>query len=256
MINFIYQRIINWLLHEEKEVDTPLSDFNKICHEIKPTDLILIEGRSKISEIISTVTRSPWTHAAIYIGKYYDYRGTKYADLVNTNYSGALDEPLIVESMLGKGTIISKLSVYKGYHIRLCRPKDLAIQDQEKIIDFALSQVGNQYSLKEIFDLLRFFLPFKLLSRDLKAKLFSKKAGSNTKMVCSSMLASAFQSVQYPIMPMISNDKDRGVELIKRNPSLITPKDFDHSPYFEIIKYPIIAIGEKADYRQLPWRHY
>ena len=37
------------------------------------------------------------------------------------------------------------------------------------------------------------------------------------------------------------------------NPRLFTPKDFDYSPYFEIVKYPLIEIGRESVYRQLPW---
>jgi hypothetical protein len=37
------------------------------------------------------------------------------------------------------------------------------------------------------------------------------------------------------------------------NPRLYTPKDFDDSPYFDIIKHPFIGEGDVADYRKLPW---
>jgi hypothetical protein len=36
------------------------------------------------------------------------------------------------------------------------------------------------------------------------------------------------------------------------SPTLITPRDFDLSPYFEIIKFDI-ADGSKFDYRKLQW---
>ena len=34
---------------------------------------------------------------------------------------------------------------------------------------------------------------------------------------------------------------------------MITPSDFDHSPYFEIIKYPLLDLDDLAVYRKLPW---
>jgi hypothetical protein len=34
---------------------------------------------------------------------------------------------------------------------------------------------------------------------------------------------------------------------------LITPKDFDYSPYFDVIKYPILDFDELAVYQKMPW---
>jgi len=33
----------------------------------------------------------------------------------------------------------------------------------------------------------------------------------------------------------------------------LTPKDFDYSPYFEIIKHPYLGLDDVAAYRALPW---
>ena len=33
----------------------------------------------------------------------------------------------------------------------------------------------------------------------------------------------------------------------------MTPRDFDHSPYFDVIKYPILDFDELGIYRTLPW---
>ena len=41
--------------------------------------------------------------------------------------------------------------------------------------------------------------------------------------------------------------------MFRRNEMLTTPSDFDFSPYFEIIKYPILGINDLAVYRRLPW---
>ena len=41
--------------------------------------------------------------------------------------------------------------------------------------------------------------------------------------------------------------------MYKRNFRLYTPPDFDYSPYFEIIKYPLLGLNDLAVYRQLPW---
>ena len=72
--------------------------------------------------------------------------------------------------------------------------------------------------------------------------------------MCSSLIAEAFSSVQFPILPYIKPDQQTGVELFQRNPYLYIPKDFDYSPYFAIIKYPLFNPEEPLPYyRRLPW---
>ncbi len=68
------------------------------------------------------------------------------------------------------------------------------------------------------------------------------------------MLAEAFGSVQFPILPVIKASRRGEIEFYHRNPRLFTPSDFDYSPYFEIIKYPFFELAEHVPYRKLPWR--
>src|SRR5260221_288936 len=75
-------------------------------------------------------------------------------------------------------------------------------------------------------------------------------SGDPTKAICSSMIAKAFQSVHYPILPaIVLQDLDdparaqaRKELLIVRHYSLFAPRDFDVSPYFQIVK-PTIESG-------------
>ena len=41
--------------------------------------------------------------------------------------------------------------------------------------------------------------------------------------------------------------------MIPRNTRLFTPRDFDYSPYFDIIKCPHLDFGKMPSYRELPW---
>lgn len=102
-------------------------------------------------------------------------------------------------------------------------------------------------------DLARFMFPYWFLPRRWRSTLFEHNAGRATKTVCSTMMAEAFASVRFPIVPVIHQDKDGKLSLIRRNSKLITPRDFDHSPYFDVIKYPILDFDELGIYRKLPW---
>ena len=67
------------------------------------------------------------------------------------------------------------------------------------------------------------------------------------------MMAEAVAKVRFPIVPVIHQDEEGNLKLIRGNSKLLTPRDFDHSPYFDVIKYPIIDFDELGIYRKLPW---
>jgi hypothetical protein len=83
-------------------------------------------------------------------------------------------------------------------------------------------------------------------------------SGDPTRAICSTLVAQAFQSVRYPILPIIeslpsSNPRCPGCvdEILRvRHHSLFVPRDFDVSPYFAIVK-PTLATS--FDYRSLAW---
>lgn len=91
-------------------------------------------------------------------------------------------------------------------------------------------------------------------------------SGDPTKAICSTLVAQAFHSIRYPILPMLMEEYESTVDtneipkkqmrmkddqlLAKRHFSHFTPRDFDLSPYFEVIK-PTITAG--FDYQQIEW---
>jgi hypothetical protein len=78
-------------------------------------------------------------------------------------------------------------------------------------------------------------------------------SGDPTKIICSALIAQAFDAVRYPILPKITRAASRKARreiLHIRDSSLYMPRDFDISPYFEIVK-PTIVHG--FDYLSLHW---
>ena len=55
--------------------------------------------------------------------------------------------------------------------------------------------------------------------------------------ICTTMIANAFHSVHFPILPVIRKNEAKELEIIERNVNLFTPCDFDFSPFFDVIKY-------------------
>lgn len=253
IVNSIWDKVVAWLTVEKNRRDMPLSDFDRLRYEIRPGDVILVEGRSRISEIIKTITLSNWTHTAVYIGRLHNIDDPTLRDEILRIYQGQPDDQLIIESLLGKGTIVDNIGKYRDDHLRICRPTNITRQDAQDVIAYTIHQLGKGYDVRQILDLMRFFFPYGLLPKRWRSSLFEHNAGEPTNNVCSTMLAEAFASVQFPILPILQRDADGNLKMYKRNTKLITPKDFDYSPYFDVIKYPILDFDELAIYRKMPW---
>ena len=67
------------------------------------------------------------------------------------------------------------------------------------------------------------------------------------------MMAEAFALVHFPIRPVLHQDDEGKLRMYRRNSNLITPPDFDYSPYFDVIKYPLLDLDDLAVYKKLPW---
>ncbi len=131
MINWIRNAVISWLQHKRPLPSTPLSDFERIRHEVRPCDVILVEGRSRVSEVIKLVTQSTWSHAALYIGRLHDIEDPLLQDALRRHYIGTADKQLIIESELGMGTVVRPLTTYEQEHLRICRPRGLGYTDSQ-----------------------------------------------------------------------------------------------------------------------------
>lgn len=247
------QKIVHWLIAEKASESRPLCDFERVRYEIRPCDVLLVEGRSRVSEIIKTITQSPWSHSALYIGRIHDIDDPELRQRVQSIYRGDPDEQLLIEAWLGQGTVVESLNKYRHDTLRICRPDGLSRQDAQRVMRYALGHLGFDYDLRQLLDLARFLFPYGVLPRRWRSSLFERHAGSPTRAVCSSMIAAAFASVKFPIIPVLHQREDGSVRMIPRNTRLYTPRDFDYSPYFDIIKCPPMHFDDRPLYQKLPW---
>ncbi|OIP85632.1 MAG: lipo-like protein [Rhodobacterales bacterium CG2_30_65_12] len=230
--------------HVGYEPFTP-SDFATLCRVLKPGDVILIEGRERVSTAIKYLTQSTWSHAAMYVG-----------DRFGVPDDGG--EPhRLVEVNLGEGCVSAPLTKYAHYNTRICRPVGLTGEECRAVTDFMVARIGLSYDMRNVFDLARYFLPTPPVPVRWRRRLLAFGSGDPTRAICSSLLARAFQSVRYPILPDVRQVKVRRgstfarAEILHiRHHSLFTPRDFDLSPWFQIIK-PHLAEG--FDHHALTW---
>lgn len=251
--DWLVNKISRWLTKNRPPRRAYLCDFERIRYELRPGDVLLIEGRNHISRFIKKVTQSPWSHAALYVGRLYDIDDPELRKKIKHHFGGSSDSQLLIESLIGKGTIITALSYYRHDHIRICRPQGLSRKDAQNIIGYAITRLGGKYYVRHVFDLARFLLPWGYFRR-WHSVLFNRKQSQAIYDICSSMIAEAFHSVRFPILPIVKHDDENGIELVQRNPRLYTPSDFDYSPYFDIIKYPFFSLSEQPTYHHLPWK--
>ena len=249
----IWNKTVNWLNAEKDSIELPPYDFKQLSYEIRPGDIILVEGRSRIAEVIKLITQSPWTHSALFIGHLHDIKDPLLRKQVQLYYHGNPEAPLVIEALLGEGTVVHSIDKYRHDHLRICRPSNITPKDARKVIEFGIGKLGSEYHVRQLLDLARFLFPYSLVPRRWRSTLFMHNTGPVTQTVCSSMISEAFQQIQFPILPITEKLKNGEYSLYMRNPRLMTPKDFDYSPYFEIIKYPIYGFDHVAMYKKMPW---
>ena len=209
---------------------------------LRPGDVLLVEGNNHVSGVIKYLTQSTWSHAALYVGPI----GERTA---------ADGEPLVlVEDNLGEGVVGAPLSKYQRYHTRICRPIGLTEDDCARVCTYAAERIGFDYDVKNIFDLLRYLFPLPVPQR-WRRRMMAIGSGHPTRIICSALIAQAFEHVRYPILPKITrmeSETARRDILEIRHSSLYAPRDFDISPYFALVK-PTIERG--FDYRSMAWAH-
>lgn len=214
---------------------------------VKPGDVVLIEGQSRVSVAIKYLTQSTWSHAALCVGEasgLYDVQGRPRCFL---------------EADMREGVRVVSVSDFTGLHCRICRPVGLSNADVAVLIRFVMERLGHRYDLKNIFDLARYLLPTPPVPVRWRRRMLALGSGDPTRAICSTLIAQAFQAVRYPILPLIENVPSKDPmcpgcidEILRvRHHSLFVPRDFDVSPYFEVVK-PTLTTG--FDHRALTWR--
>ena len=206
---------------------------------LRPADILLVEGDTRISAAIKYLTTSTWSHAAFYVG---DPDGCD-----------------LIEADLERGVRYVSLEHYAHLNTRVCRPVGIDATDLDRVVAYMRASIGRSYDLRNVIDLASYLLPEPPVPRRWRRRMIAFGSGEPTKAICSSLIAQAFQSIKYPILPEVTlapgrahadSRYARGEILHIRHHSLFTPRDFDLSPYFRVVK-PTIEYG--FDYKKLSW---
>ncbi len=226
-----------------------ITDPAKLAAVLRPCDVLLVEGDRRISAAIKYLTQSTWSHAAIYVG----------------DALGPVEDPetapTLVEADIKQGVVTVPISKYASYNSRICRPHNLTATDQQRVIEYIVDRLGYAYDLKNVIDLARYLLPTPPVPSFMRRRMLALGSGDPTRAICSSLIAQAFQSVRYPILPHVEEldepTRNRFGQSVReilhiRHHSLFAPRDFDISPYFQVVKP---TIEHSFDYKTLVWGH-
>ena len=224
-----------------------ISDPEKLAAMLRPGDVLLVEGNQRISTAIKYLTQSTWSHAALFVGA------------ALGSGTDPFRSPVLVEADLEEGVIAVALAKYADLNTRICRPVGLTDEDLRRVIAYVLERRGYSYDLKNVVDLARYLLPTPPVPVYWRRRLLALGSGDPTRAICSTLIAQAFQSVRYPILPHVEQRQAQKGDkcgytvneiLHIRHYSLFTPRDFDISPYFRVIKP---TAEHDFDYRKLNW---
>jgi hypothetical protein len=201
----IYTRLLNALAaylaqplkrHNPSSTSDPLALAAILLHG----DVLLTDGNTRIAALVRRVTRSPWSHVAMYVGP----------------LESGPDPRCIVEADIAAGVRAVRLSELKGLRVRALRRNGLDDTQRRRLADWVVSRIGGQYDLAHAVA---------LASRLLRLPLGSSFAPtqSASRFICSTLLAQAFVLAGFPVVP---------------DQSYVTPRDFEAAsqlvpvPYF------------------------
>lgn len=246
------------------------NDPGKLKATIRPGDVLLVDGDQRVSQAIKYLTMSTWSHSALYIGDALLARDAATRSAVQRRF-GREARHLVVEALVEKGVVVSPLIKYTDFNVRICRPVGLKPEDLRTVLDHVIARIGFQYDRRNLWDLTRYLLPFAMIPSQLREDALHFGSGRDTETICSSLLAEAFGAVRFPILPLPVRQKPqtplqrlrqqilgrptrraRSGLLRARHPTLCVPRDFDLSPYFDIVKFDARE-SAAFDYRRLEW---
>jgi uncharacterized protein YycO len=166
---------------------------------LRPGDVLLTEGNTRVAALVRRLTLSPWAHVSLYVGP----------------LEAGDDSRCIVEADISAGVRAVPLSEFKGQRARIVRPLGLNETDRQHLADWLVGHIGDPYDLAHAWALGRWFL--KLPAR--RTMVHDAK-----RFICSSLLVQAFLFI--------------GHSIATSEARYVVPRDFEYAAGFEVVMAP------------------
>ncbi|WP_372637964.1 hypothetical protein, partial [Alcanivorax jadensis] len=248
-----YQWICRRLQRDEQFSGQPSADLDSLRTVLKPCDVLLVAGHSNVDRTFKVIGDSRFARAVLYIGRLHDVADPALRALLADYTPCEPDTQLVIDARLERGLIVEPLSALEGRQIRVCRAQGLSDNEAQDVLRYAISRIGAGGSQSWGALALLTLMPWRWLPLRWRIGLFRRWAGELTRALTGTVVADAFSFVQFPVLPLVKEDRS-GSRLLRLQPRAITAADFDHSPYFEIIKAPFQLTEIPKGMDAVPWK--
>jgi hypothetical protein len=145
-------------------------------------DVLLAGGNSRMAALVRRLTRSPWSHVAMYVGP----------------LDQGPDPRCVVEADVAAGVRAVPLSEFDGQRVRVLRPTGLPEGERYRLADWVLGRIGDEYDRAHAWALATRLLGLPSVAPAAPAP----RSGY----ICSTLLAQAFTLVGYRISAELPAD--------------------------------------------------
>jgi len=258
------------LAHYELRCRNDVDQLKTVVHK---GDVLLVEGDQRVSAVIKYLTQSSWSHAALYIGDEL-LRRDEETRRRTIDLFGDQAGHLIVEA-LTEGVVASPLAKYIDFNIRICRPHRLRGEHLKVIMSDAIDAIGLRYDVQNVLDLAVHLIVVSLLPGRHREEVLRFGSGVSSQVICTSLLGRLFQKIGFPVLPTVTYPDEELLgdlserrslwSLIARKPrpsysglyrrrhsTVLTPRDFDLSPFFQVVKFNVVP-QRNFDYSRIEW---
>src|SRR5258706_1000736 len=125
-------RLATYLAQPIRGAQTEIASLEQLAAALKPGDVLLVEGNTRVSVAIKYLTQSTWSHAMFYIG-----------DALGAPAPGESPR-VLVEADILYGIRAVPLSDVSGMNTRICRPVGLSKEDLQAVVRFTVSHIGGR----------------------------------------------------------------------------------------------------------------
>src|SRR5258708_14091554 len=132
-------RLATYLAQPIRGAQTEIASLEQLAAALKPGDVLLVEGNTRVSVAIKYLTQSTWSHAMFYIG-----------DALGSPAPGEAPK-VLVEADILYGIRAVPLSDVSGMNTRICRPVGLSKEDLQPVLWFTVSPIGRAHKPLKMF---------------------------------------------------------------------------------------------------------
>src|SRR2546425_10924228 len=182
-------RLATYLAQPIRGGQTATASLEQLGAALKPGDVLLVEGSTRVSVAIKYLTQSTWSQAMFYIG-----------DALEPPALGESPRVLVEADML-YGIRAVPLSDVSGMNTRIRRPVGLSKEDLQAVIRFTVSHIGGRYDLKNGFDLARYLVPTPPVPGRWRRPMIAFRRGGPTPANFPTPVAQGFHAGHYPNPP-------------------------------------------------------